>query len=383
MAKQILCGSALLMVLAVLAGPARAEEKAVAQTVTMGELNQLIGGPTLVTLHFQNAAPKTIFAELARQAKVTIDTSPLDFQPEKPLAPISVDVVRQPFWPVIRSLCTRLHVAIYADASGGLFVQRDTPNSLTRGPVCSLGPVLLVADSGDRSVKREYSSSGDRTQDRGMSLLIIVDPKLRLLGDLPKLQLNAAIDEKGRKLFKAGSTPSSGQGNPFELSTRIDYHTTGGPSDSRRLADLKGTGKLFVGFNVQRWEVPDVLQAKNVVRTIKRGTGTSRYVFSGLEVTDNNYIVHLTISKREFDLQDQFALEADFDLRVHLYDAQGHEFGRVQFGAKVGDDTDPVSLTVPFERPDDHSSKPAKLVVEIPDVRAVEVPFEFKDLPLP
>ena len=106
-----------------------------------------------------------------------------------------------------------------------------------------------------------------------------------------------------------------------------------------------------------------------------------------------DYEVHLTVSKQEFDLTDQFADNAEFEGRIHLFDGQGHEFSLDQLHVHTSDNfVDPESFVVPFERSSEdggglfHIAKlgtPQKLVIEIPDVRAVEVPVEFRNLPLP
>ena len=381
--------------------PLRAQESKAAQTVTLAQLSRLIGGPTLITLHFKNAPPEAVFAEVARQAKVKILTPALDDQ-NKPVAPISIDVVRQPFWRVMRSLCSQ----IKADADVNTDIYDTRPVTITfngsesiRGPVSDQSLALTVAESISQSSELDYYQPDYIDQTWSLNLILVVDPKLRLLNVLPPFKLKKVVDEAGRTIFDPVTAANQGSGDPFGLLTSL-YFNSSGPLVKRghlvasnRMRDFNGTARLFVGFNIQRWEVPDILSAKNAVRVVQRTTGPSRYTVQNVVTTDTDYEVHLTISEREFDLEDQFASTAEFEGRIHLFDGQGHEFplDQAHVHTSSGFD-DPVSLIVPFERKSEdgdalfHIAKlgaPQKLVIEIPDVRAVEVPVEFRNLPLP
>ena len=393
--------TALLIGTLVSAAPLRADESQNAQTVTPAQLSRLIGGPTLITLHFKKAAPEKVFAEVARQARVKILTPALDDQ-NKPVAPISIDVVRQPFWRVMRSLCSQIN----ADADVGTDIYDTRPVTITlggnesiRGPVSDQNLALAVAESISQSSELDYYQPGYIDQTWSLNLILVVDPKLRLLDTLPPFKLEKVVDEAGHTIFDPVTAANQGSGDAFGLLTSI-YFNSYGPLVKRghlvasnRMRDFSGTARLFVGFNIQRWQVPDILAAKNVVRIVKRATGPSRYTVQNVVTTDTDYEVHLTITEREFDLEDQAAIYAHFEGRIHLFDGQGHEFPLDEAHVHTSNDPrDPVSLVVPFERSSEtgndifHLPKlgtPQKLVIEIPDVRAVEVPVEFRNLPLP
>ena len=376
----------MLLILALAYGtPLRAQESKAAQTVTPAELSRLIGGPTLITLHFKNAPPEAVFAEIARQAGVTIDASSLGKDGDIRSAPVSIDVERQPFWQVYRTLASRLNVD--ADIYGTVInIERPDARSLERGPVSDQGLVLVVADNSALTSGLSYSTPGPRTQSRSLNLILLVDPKLRLLDTSPPLKLETVVDEAGRTVLEAG-TSGEGLGGTFGISKEIICASDSHSAASRRMREVKGTARLFVGFNTERWEVPDILTAKNAVRVVKRATGPSRYTVQNVVTTDTDYELHLTVSKQEFDLQEEPDGEVNFERRVHLFDAQGNELPQDQFGTRVDASADPVSLVVTFERSPKESKTgsdtPQKLVIEIPDIRAVEVPVEFTDLPLP
>ena len=365
-----------LLAAAALAAPMRAQENragnSVAKTVAMDELTRLIGGPTLVSLHFKSATRKAVFDELARQAGIGIDARYADTVDGKPRVPVSVDMERQPFWLALRALCTRFDLDI-GTGSGPkpLFVVPRGLGISAGCPISGHGLVLFMA--------------GSPQSPRELSLFLLVDPKMRLLDRVPALHLDAAMDEKGRTVFAPGN-PTEAVGGGFGFVSNVLYFSDGGPSDSRRLAEARGTARLFVGFNIKWWTVPDILRARHAARTVPRPAGVSRYVVRKIAATSRGYDVHLSVSQREFDLQDVLPLYSQIEKRVHLFDARGREYvsgdARVENG--IGD---PVRFTVPFTRAPpgagNSPGRPQTLVIEIPDVRAVEAPFGFNDLPLP
>lgn len=386
-ARKIICVSMAL----VLSTAVQAAEDRTAKTITVTELNRLIGGPTLVSLHLKNVPPQRVFEEIARQTNSSIDTAMFGYQTTRKFAPMSIDVDRKPFWPLLFSLAEKLKISVYPTVDTRIILQDGAHNGLYFGPVTDSGAVLICVQSSSSAVGFDYANPQKLEADRWLHFNLVIDPKLRLLDISPPFQIETAADEKGRTLFETRSRASS-QGVPFGLNTRVDFNATGQPVASDRLVKLSGTAKILVATKVERWAVSDVLKVKNVVKNVRRTAGNSQYVLRDVVQTDHNYEVHLSLSRREFDLQNVNPRNGDFQYRVQLYDAQNRQLLRRENGARVladpaRKDGERIFLTVPFERgPKDWKLRrgaPFKLVVEIPTVRAVEVPFRFTDLPLP
>ena len=372
--------------------PARCADKPTAPTISLEELNQIIGGPTLISLHFKNAPAMTVFRALAQQAKMEIKATFID--PAKDLRPVSIDIDEQPFWLAVRQVCAQSGAELYQGFGKDIIIAPNGDLSLSGGPFVQHGPIMVVAASTRREKRWQYfapagPSATKRETQREIQLTIIVDPKLRLLSNLPPLRFTTAVDEKGRTIFQPKSGISA-NGTSFTLNAHMRFGSTVGFAESQRLAKLTGQTKLFLALGMENWQIDDVLQAKNAMRVVQRGGEDVSYALLGVRPTDQNYEVRLSIARREFawQNQDQVPAAGDFQLRVHLYDAQNREFRRATFAQRVEENADTVFLTVPFARGSgdakDQSGIPQKLVVEIPRmVRAVELPFEFTDLPLP
>lgn len=372
--------------------PTRGADKPTAPTISLEELNRIIGGPTLISLHFKDAPAMTVFRALAQQA--TLEIQPMYADLIKDLRPVSIDIDEQPFWLAVREVCAQSGAELYQGFGKDIMIVPNGDLSLSGGPFVQHGPIMVVAASARREKRWQYfapagpSATKGETQ-REIQLTIIVDPKLRLLSNVPPLRFTTAVDEKGRTIFQPESRISA-SGKEFTLNAHMKFASTVGFTDSQRLAKLAGQTKLFLALGTENWQIDDVLHAKNLGHVVQRGGEDSSYVLLGVKPTAQNYEVRLSIARREFAWQDQDQVPAagDFQLRVHLYDAQNREFRRAFFAQRVEEKGDTVFLTVPFERAavggQNQPGIPHKLVVEIPRmVRAVELPFEFTDLPLP
>ena len=62
-------------------------------------------GPTLVSLHVKDAPPKDVFAELARQGRVTIAPIRESLWDSVRPEPVTIDLTDRPFWEVVREAC--------------------------------------------------------------------------------------------------------------------------------------------------------------------------------------------------------------------------------------------------------------------------------------
>src|SRR5688572_15923675 len=59
--------------------------------------------PTLITLHHKDASPEVVVRDIARQAKVDINTFDVDIL--RRARRVTLDVDKQPFWLVLRQFC--------------------------------------------------------------------------------------------------------------------------------------------------------------------------------------------------------------------------------------------------------------------------------------
>src|SRR5437867_1015720 len=82
--------------------------------ITLEELDKAIGGPTLITLHRQDAPRRQVLLELAQQVRASgVDLRPTG-EPGDINKMVSVDIDKQPFWSAMQTLAPKL----------GMFPQR-------------------------------------------------------------------------------------------------------------------------------------------------------------------------------------------------------------------------------------------------------------------
>src|SRR5438067_8048395 len=83
--------------------PAAEARKNVERAIGQIQYNRLLG-PSRITLHLKDAAPREAFAELSRQCFAPLPTSPEGLWDEGQWPKVTLDVDGRPFWQAIREL---------------------------------------------------------------------------------------------------------------------------------------------------------------------------------------------------------------------------------------------------------------------------------------
>ena len=168
----------------------------------------------------------------------------------------------------------------------------------------------------------------------------------------------------------------------------------------RRLARLRGSVKLMVVTKRERWEIPNVLGAKNISKTIRGPLGEETWTLRNVEVVPTEagprYHAYLNVAPKqplvaeeatEEELQARQAVESslrDWAQMVSLVDTGGRVYPFMEGVEDTGE-----MITIPFSAPEETDAinrpgPPARLIIDMPtEVREVEIPFDIKDLPLP
>jgi hypothetical protein len=215
------------------------------------------------------------------------------------------------------------------------------------------------------------------------------------LRDGVQFDIKEAVDEKGNDLSGA---PLNGGGALWLRRFEIPLQRKA--DAGRKLARLRGTIKVMVVAKRERWEIPNVLAAKNLSKTIRGPLGEETWTVQNVEVVPTEagprYQAHVTVVPKqplvaeeatEEELQARQMVQSslrDWSQMVSLVDTGG----RIYPFMEGVEDTGEV-VTIPFAPPDEgdplnRPGPPAKLIIDIPtDVREVEIPFDIKDLPLP
>lgn len=356
-------------------------------------------GTSFVTLHLKDAPPGEVAAELFRQAGAPMRTSPDDLWEQGRWPRVTLDVDRQPFWAALKAFTGQTGVSLAASDEGLYFLRGGGIGS--KGPWVVSGPFLVAATEVSRSQRltpaadAEGRPVGDagRSDEFAVQLVAMAEPKLSVLRGPDVLRLEEAIDDRGNPLLPTGVRPGESAGESpvgrgmWVYRVQLKYPAEPG----KRIARLKGSATFAVQTAAEQIEVADLMRARDVERKLK----DVRVAVGGVRRLDERQEYELKVvlyyegppesgRGRWAQVQRKFY---EMQSRMRVLDADGQALERRGFGSRVNGDE--VEMTVRFgpsfrARDRRRSGDPANLVWQVPTAsKDVEVPFEFRDLPMP
>jgi hypothetical protein len=361
-------------------------------------------GPTFVTLHLKAVPPALAFDELARQAGAKLETNPPGLLQRDDMAPVTIDIDREPFWDALRKLCATCKLRPDRSGGGKLSLAADD-GTWARRPAVTSGPFLVTANEAyvTRGVRfgadpamvqapppalpgRPGDGVANHTQ---VQVEALFEPKLHGLAWSVGNVVEAS-DDAGRSLLLArGAAPQrrsvygGSRSGEWESIVWLGVPPAGG--GPRRLAKLKFFTTFAVQTGVETLEVQDVLAAKDVERIV----GPSRVVVKGVtRLGDDDFELQVKSVPAGGVQAWRDAVGAQFRRGARLIDAEGRELMQAGGSSSMG----PTEYTAEtrFTRARRFGGGgaapgiPVKLVWDLPTgVQQFEVPVEFSDLPLP
>jgi hypothetical protein len=285
------------------AGPrgmlARPEDK----PLTSDELQNLTGGPTLLTAKRENV-PLDEIVEIFKQAAGNTGVS---LSGTSALAPLSVDWQEVPFWEAAREV----------EELTGLFWFQEPQGVLGLRPYRAGGPVepgldgLLVADTPFAKIytnsithtatsqvslsprKANVPPTSDGTV---MNLMLYLDPKIQ--AESGSLQITELRTGQGNvvplvqpttrvaDLFRSRATPML-LISPFTLALPLDLRS------GTVLPRVAGTVRVAVVTQAQKWKIDDLLAAQDAMYTV----GTVQYTLTKAEVVRSQLKLHIEVEQ--------------------------------------------------------------------------------------
>lgn len=369
--------------------------------------------PALVTLHARQTPLKQVLASISSQTGVNLRFGPQTWHANT----ITLDVTRRPFWDVIRHLAKQTAISLEElPGDRGYTVRTDTePANWPRGPSLQSGPFLIVADRLQRYETVDLSDASDKSpqdNDAGLrlTLAVLADPRIRIVANVPDMvEVQDAVDDRGTSLLSSGRT-SFGLG----LMGAADVKTTmlmgdveiKNPSLMSQRFSLRGMLRLYALLKTDIWEISPVLQIRDQQRTSHILGETVRYTVNEVKKHGSDYTVRITavrehttrtarpkVSHGKRPMQpvqvwigprprrpDLF--RRDLLGAIKLIDGNGHAF-LFKGSEGTGEEDQQENVLTFMTPPGAKLSEPAKLTWQLPvDVRQIDAPFAFKDLPL-
>jgi len=248
---------------------------------------------------------------------------------------------------------------------------------------------VVVANQlmGNRTVDAAGSEK-NRNERCSVQMTVYTEPKTEVSSYNGGLKITEAVDENGLSLMpesqgRAFSAMSDGRrASTWNLQAHLNWPVQAG----RKLVRLKGIAEVLVVVESEKWEIPDVLAAKESTKTIGRYTLTFKGIkprndtgggATGFEV---DVVCKMEASRDEMmrDSQSPYNLLST----AQLADTTGQVFNSNGANNRANS-----AYYISYYRlgpPKGKAPEPAKWSVVVPvETRLVAIPVEFKDLPLP
>jgi hypothetical protein len=239
---------------------------------------------------------------------------------------------------------------------------------------------VVVANNITRSSSINLARDKMPTKGLNVQVTVYAEPKLNVMGRDWNPRLTEAIDDRGNSLLvpRAEGYNSMGQDTNMRWTMNASLAV---PQDlGTRLVRLKGISRVMMQTKSERWESAPSADGTPPAKSI----AGRKYIIESLKPVGNgeSYELKFTMVRETAKLEpwQQFGR----GVRVSVLDAEGKALAMQ--GPSGGGSDEKMTYTYTFQRENGprKAGPAAKVVVEVPtEVKEVEVPFEFTDLPLP
>ncbi len=354
--------------------------------------------PTLITLKMDNAKVEDVMKAISKASgyKLGIFNQAMWRNGGAALT-VSVDYDKQPFWNVIADFCQKAQISPYFGGGNRgdkiLFLPAgQVGESMLNCPSSNVGAAVLLATQISRQNTVTFGEKASVQNNFEMQLMMLTEPKMRLVAYEQQPILEVAVDDKGNSLIVKGTRNSSRS----EISNRQTQVTFGlalhypDANPGTKITRLAGKIKLMIGTKADSLEFTDFSNAKEQV---KQSAGGRRMTLESVKPMDranggNNrmYIVKVVIYRDKLN-QQQFNEQINsLDLRVT--DSRDREL-QFQGNRETNNNGTEAHIGLMYRRfgPNEgveEVGEPVKVAWEIlSDGKEITLPFEFKDLPMP
>jgi hypothetical protein len=368
--------------------PVAPQTQAEIPLITVEQLVETLGKPLKVSLKLENADAKTVLDQFSRQTGLAISTRFLAHRPREAEKPVTLDLKDVSFQQALKAV---------AEATNVRFENFGNTNKVDVFPATTTGnapeaPLSSSALGETRVSQIGYFHTrtlsfdqrvGDRPTERlTVSLKSTLDPRIKVLGGFGS-KVDEAVDDKGRSLLPVPlrmHPPTMHSSGGIHHTVSIELQPL---AQAQRIARLKGSFRLRIVAEQIEWEITDLWGDKPATKEVPGLTGTILTV-EPLKRTTYGYELVLKTAPRQVGGNHNTHITDSIFRSVRLLDDKGQELS--SGGGSGGGDGREFRATMYFQAPqgEDGPGEPVKLVWTLPtQLRDVDIPFEFKNLPLP
>lgn len=355
-------------------------------TISIAALSDLVGGPTKIPLHYENAALDSVVKDASQKFEVSFALSARTGAK----GPITLDLPPVPLWTAWEALRNQVQY----DRTAATVAPRNalviSPLAAERPYLTSETPLFQVRALGARVSEKAWT----------LTLYIVADPKIELAPSSGRVHITEATDDEGNNLMNS------------EIRTSLLYQTMPSvyysalsqdrPAKLGKRVHLRGTVTAYAILKREPWEVD--LNTAHAEKTIENHGVREVFSVTGVSRDEDKERYKLELSRAlkslinyrfwggtqtRFNTVYNYALFSD----VQLLDAQGRKFYQRGTGADANYDNETYlyNWTGRFGRtPENRTAdeplaegEPAKLIWNLPgELHRFEMPFELNDVPL-
>jgi hypothetical protein len=357
-----------------------------AQGATEGTAVTFSTEPIPITLNLTDANPADAFDALFAQAQGTYSTQPPDLlKNTDDMPPITINVEKGDFWSVLKQLCEQTGVSPqqgYSNQEQGMVFTKGGDSNWTKYPSVTTKGFLIMVRSIGYNKSIDLARPDDARDNLSLQFMAYPEPNLQVVQANYQVGLDEAVDDEGNSLLRQernSSGYSSGRQGVWQFQSSLDASAALG----NKIDHLKGSVKFGVQAEMVKIEIPDVLNAKKVVKT----AGDVKLTLEEIKKESNDrYIAKIVVARPRNADSNNLNVQS-----IQLLDAEGKPLDNQGYGGGGGGNGE-YTYTMNFGRNERYGRNgregkpgvPAKLVWEVPTkITEITVPFEFKDLPLP
>lgn len=348
-----------------------------------------------ISLHLKNASPPDAFKELARQMGAELRLPVHGDWGPGGLELVDVDEEGHGFWPAAKALYDKTGIAAVPDLGPqglALVLKRQVQWAWGNRPAAMQGPIVIVAAFVNRDDNIYLISPERRSSNLVVSFHVYADPRLHARAKNFDIKLADAADENGISLIRPADVPPT-----YLEKTMVDYRATLGswhqaaflvcpPGAGHHIARVRGVLPMTVDARTDNWEIDDALHVRQQTRTI----GGIAVTITMLVRKGQDYELGLYTERGDSSAAEYQHFENNFESLANgilLIDPAGREWqSKMETSSGTGARMAMSRIFRVAHPAAPVAGKSEKLIWPIPaEARAVSlnVPFEFKDLPMP
>jgi hypothetical protein len=360
----------------------------VAATLLTVQLRAADKNPPPISVHLSAVSPADAIAELAKQTGATFafDRDIPWTNPDPNWAipnQISIDLDNKSFWECMQEIClaSKLTASTRGDYDDITILHnsnREKPGLFFERPTFVGPAATFVVSSARHNATIDLTQKDARVQrDSGIDLHIWVDPRLHMIKKMREPIIESAVDENGVSL----KVPPGEDDKVFDhvscpwdlgYTVSLDYDS----AKSRKLGALRGSVRIMMATATETLEIDDIPGSVGHEKTV----AGMRFEMKEVTVDGKQMKFEFTVQRNGADetVWKRATGSISHTLRVQLADG-------TKIACSGSDNTKGDLLTfksrVEFSK---DSEKPVKLIWPVATAVAErDLPFEFKDIPLP